>query len=86
MKIYEDILSMTSFFINSVMEVFIMKDYEIKYLKKKLLMENERQNEALLLHKELGFQVSLRDSTSELSSYDNHPADMGSETFELDIR
>lgn len=84
MKIYEDILSMTSFFINSVMEVFIMKDYEIKYLKKKLLMENERQNEALLLHKELGFQGSLRDSTSELSSYDNHPADMGSETFELD--
>jgi YteA family regulatory protein len=61
-----------------------MKDIEIKYLKNKLIDKMEKQSEALSLHKELGFQDSIRDSTSELSSYDNHPADLGSETYELD--
>src|SRR5690554_1120416 len=29
-----------------------------------------------------GFEESLTGSTQELSAYDNHPADLGSETFE----
>lgn len=61
-----------------------MKDIEINYLKNKLLNNVEKQNNALSLHKELGFQDSVKESTSELSSYDNHPADLGSETYEMD--
>src|SRR5690625_463671 len=29
-----------------------------------------------------GLQSAMRDTTGELSSYDNHPADMGTELFE----
>ena len=29
-----------------------------------------------------GLGISLRDMTGELSSYDNHPGDLGNETFE----
>jgi YteA family regulatory protein len=61
-----------------------MKDTEIRYLKNKLKNKMEHQGKALSLHKELGFEDSLRESTNELSSYDNHPADLGSETFELE--
>ena len=61
-----------------------MKDNELRYLRNKLRNKIERQGKALSLHKELGFEDSLRESTKELSSYDNHPADMGSETFELE--
>ncbi len=31
---------------------------------------------------DLGTERSLRDATKELSAYDNHPADLGSETYE----
>ncbi|HHY83248.1 MAG TPA: hypothetical protein GX505_11340 [Clostridiales bacterium] len=61
-----------------------MKDYEINYLKEKLIEKAKRQSRYFSLHKELGFEDSLRESTNELSSYDNHPADMGSETYELE--
>lgn len=61
-----------------------MKDTEIRYLKSKLKEKLEHQSKAFSLHKELGFEDSLRESTNELSSYDNHPADLGSETFELE--
>lgn len=60
-----------------------MKDYEIKYLKNKILSLIESQSDALSLHKELGYEDSVRENLGELSSYDNHPADLGSETFEL---
>src|SRR5690554_4477270 len=33
-------------------------------------------------HGRLGFEESLTGSTQELSAYDNHPADLGSETYE----
>jgi len=59
-----------------------MKDYQIKYLKNILLKELEKAEGALESHKELGFQGSTKDNTHELSSYDNHPADVGSELYE----
>src|SRR5690554_4265852 len=45
----------------------------------------ERQNEIemqLLSNDHYGLQQSLRDSITELSFYDNHPADIGTEWFE----
>lgn len=56
-------------------------------------MDIERNRQALLKRKEElrhliddmetdSLNVSLADSISELSSYDNHPADIGDETFE----
>jgi len=59
-----------------------MKDYEIAHLKKKLIHERQQTLESIRLHKETGFGSSLKESTSELSMYDNHPADMASETYE----
>jgi len=60
-----------------------LRDYEIKYLKNKILSQIENQSDALSLHKELGYEDSVRENLGELSTYDNHPADLGSETFEL---
>lgn len=47
-------------------------------------LEKMRQDYQSLLHSiaEGGLQNSLQESISELSSYDNHPADLGSEVFE----
>jgi YteA family regulatory protein len=43
-----------------------------------LLEEIDRFNE----YEGEGMRVSIRESTGELSNYDNHPADVGSSTFE----
>ena len=59
-----------------------MKNNEQNYLKDKLQKKMEQQKEAFSLHKELGLDDSLRESSGELSYYDNHPADIGSETYE----
>lgn len=49
------------------------------------LLEGEKKDrEDSLLGAEQGKYISLRDSTSELSSYDNHPGDLGNETFEAE--
>ena len=61
-----------------------MKDYELKHLRKLLLKEKTHAHQVAMAHKELGFEDSSRDSTSELSTYDNHPADIATETFELE--
>lgn len=61
-----------------------MKKSDIHYFREKLKEKLNHQTSRLSLHKELGFEDSLRDGTGELSSYDNHPADLGSETYELD--
>jgi YteA family regulatory protein len=60
-----------------------VNSFEIEYLKDRLQDKLIHQSKSLSLHKELGFEDSLRDSSGELSSYDNHPADLGSETYEL---
>jgi len=59
-----------------------MKNNELNYLKDKLQKRMEHQEEALSLHRELGLEDSLRELSKELSYYDNHPADIGSETYE----
>ena len=61
-----------------------MRDHEIQYFKNMLQHKAQRQSNELSLHKELGFEDSLRDGIGELSSYDNHPADLGSETYEME--
>lgn len=56
-----------------------------EHFKRKLY--NERESIVRILNRldeDMGLGESLRDSTSELSSYDNHPGDMGSETFEME--
>lgn len=61
-----------------------MRDVEIEFFKNMLEHKAERQKSELSLHKELEFDDSQRNSTGELSAYDNHPADLGSETYELE--
>lgn len=57
----------------------------LEHFKSLLYDEMERTNEILNGIKEnMGLEESLKDNTSELSSYDNHPADLGSETFEIE--
>lgn len=46
-------------------------------------MLNQRQNELIAqLKNRYGLEVSQTDAIGELSSYDNHPADLGTELFE----
>lgn len=52
---------------------------------KKLLLEEKEEREGSLFENKLGQDVSLRDATSELSSYDNHPGDLATETLESEI-
>lgn len=57
----------------------------MEYFRERLY--NERENVTRLIERledEMGLGESLKDSTSELSSYDNHPADIASETFEIE--
>lgn len=59
-----------------------MNAEQLKYFKDRLLSEKHRlQQEIANLDKD-GLDYSLGYSTSELSRYDNHPADLGSESFE----
>lgn len=61
-----------------------LNDSQIDTLKK-LLLEQKSELEQHFDNSEdttEGFETSLRDSTGELSSVDNHPADLGTEEFE----
>lgn len=51
-------------------------------LKKRLQEERKNLQERIRLFDEQGLGEALEDSISELSTYDNHPADIGSEVFE----
>lgn len=51
-------------------------------LRSRLEAEKARLEKAFATGNSLGLETSLQDSFNELSSYDNHPADLGSETFE----
>ena len=61
------------------MDSNMLKHYE------KLLSEEKKERDHSLFDNTLGMDVSLRDATSELSSYDNHPGDMGTETYEAEV-
>jgi YteA family regulatory protein len=52
------------------------------YFEDLLRRERERLEKYALGIEETGLDASQRDSTGELSLYDNHPADVGSEVFE----
>lgn len=57
-----------------------MERYGQEYFRRRLMEERER---LLAAQKgNFGLGKAVRDSISELSAYDNHPADLGSETFE----
>ncbi|SHJ04093.1 TraR/DksA C4-type zinc finger protein [Lutispora thermophila] len=60
-----------------------MNREKIMDLKNKL-MDIRREREESLNDDSLGLGESIRDNTSELSSYDNHPGDLGTETFEAE--
>lgn len=55
---------------------------KLKYFTNKLKEEEKRINDELAQFKKRSLNNSQGYSISELSSYDNHPADLGSETFE----
>lgn len=58
-----------------------MEKKDLYRFKKRLLMEKKKMDEGYD-HGHLGFEESLTGSTQELSAYDNHPADLGTETYE----
>ncbi len=55
---------------------------KLKHFENKLLEEEKRIKDELSQFEKRSLNNSQSYSTSELSSYDNHPADLGSETFE----
>ncbi|KPU43992.1 general stress protein 16O [Oxobacter pfennigii] len=62
-----------------------MDKNKLQYFEDRLREEKEKED--LIIHKlndDMGLDSSLKDQTSELSSYDNHPADIASETFEIE--
>ncbi|NLY88833.1 MAG: hypothetical protein GX085_04345 [Firmicutes bacterium] len=58
-----------------------MEKKDLYRFKKRLLLERKRMDEGYD-HGRLGFEESLTGSIEELSAYDNHPADLGTETYE----
>lgn len=51
---------------------------------KELLEKEKEEREDSLKDDGMGYGISIRDLTGELSSYDNHPGDLGNETFEAE--
>jgi len=60
-----------------------MDKSELRHYEELLNKEKERRTSSLKDNRQ-GVGISLRDATSELSSYDNHPGDLGNETFEAE--
>lgn len=59
-----------------------MQEKMLLKFKQRLLDERKHLNQRVEFIDEQGLGMSLGDSISELSAYDNHPADIGSEVFE----
>ncbi len=58
-------------------------DNELQEKFKQKLLEEKKKLQARVSHtEESALEIPLRESIGELSMYDNHPADIGSETFE----
>lgn len=51
---------------------------------KELLNKEKEEREDVLKDDGMGYGISIRDLTGELSSYDNHPGDLGTETYEAE--
>lgn len=54
----------------------------LQLLKERLINEKHRIEAELANSESFNLEESLTESVQELSGYDNHPADLGSETFE----
>lgn len=59
-----------------------MDKQKLQHYQKKLLEMKKEYQELIEQMKDNGLEEELQASVSELSSYDNHPADLGSEVFE----
>lgn len=55
---------------------------QIEHLKDMLLTEQEQASNRIQQDKETVIEKSEREASEELSSYDNHPGDLGTELFE----
>lgn len=64
------------------MEVDTLQQELFLKFKQRLLEEREQLTRRIKFIDEQGLGVSQEDSISELSTYDNHPADIGTEMFE----
>ncbi len=62
-----------------------MDKKKLEHYKKLLLNEKEELVTTLELMEDIEPNDSLQEYYDELSSYDNHPADAGSETFEMEM-
>jgi YteA family regulatory protein len=60
-----------------------MDKKELKHYQELLNKEKEEREDSIE-DDGMGYGISVRDQTSELSSYDNHPGDLGNETFEAE--
>lgn len=62
-----------------------MDNQKMKHYKRRLYKERQGIVETInKLKEDMGLNESMREDTSELSFYDNHPADIASETFEIE--
>lgn len=61
-----------------------MEDYQLRYLKSRLIEEETECENALKDNEDLNTGTLLAANEMELSLYDNHPADTASETFEIE--
>ncbi|CUH94268.1 hypothetical protein P22_0334 [Propionispora sp. 2/2-37] len=59
-----------------------MDQKELTKIKQRLLAEKSRLEKQISHLEENGLGTAMSDSISELSTYDNHPADIGDELFE----
>lgn len=59
-----------------------MEQRHLKHFRQKLLEYKSQLEEDIRSMRETGRHVSMQDTLSELSMYDNHPADIGDELFE----
>jgi len=58
---------------------------KLEHFKNRLYEEKENISRTIeSIDEDMGLDSSLRDYTSELSSCDNHPGDLGTETFEIE--
>lgn len=54
----------------------------LEHFRQLLLAERQQYSDQVAMINETGLGTSLQDSLQEDSTYDNHPADLGTETFE----
>lgn len=63
-----------------------MDKQHLNYFKKKLLEDKKEVLNTIDYEEDSGLHSSLQEYYSELSIYDNHPADIASETFEMEMQ